>query len=256
MLHSDGAATTVVFSHPNHELAIFGVLQSLRPTLVYLTDGGGEKRVAQTRRGLDSIGLAERAHFLDYSEQSFYDALLDRDTGFYEEVAQRLRALLRDLRPTQVLCDSVEFYNPVHDMSLPLVRAALATLPDVVIFEVPLVYQKPAADERYEIQRISASRRAEQLEWRLSRSELEAKLSARDRIYTILTAQMGPLLADIPLEELAVEVVTPAPALLPQPGGDRVLRYERRAQILLERGEIERGITYAGHYLPVAAALF
>ena len=146
----------------------------LRPTLVYSTDGGGEKRIAQTRRGLDSIGLAERAYFLDYSEQSFYDALLDRDIGFYEEVAHRLRTLLRDLRPTQVLCDSVEFYNPVHDMSLPLVRAALAESPEVAIFEVPLVYQKPAADERYEIQRISASRRAEQFEWTVPRRELDA----------------------------------------------------------------------------------
>jgi hypothetical protein len=255
MLHRDGNATTVVFSHPNHELAIFGIVQSLRPTLVYLTDGGGERRVAQTRRGLESIGLADRAYFLDYGEQSFYDALLDRDAAFYAEVASRVRELLRDLRPTQVLCDAVEFYNPVHDMSLPIVRAALAHEPDVAVFEVPLVHQKPAGDERYEFQRTSPSRRPDQIEWPLSEAELATKLGARDRIYTALTAQMGPLLAAIPLADLALEVVAPAPASLPEPDGERVVRYEWRARLLLERGEIERGITYADHYLPVATSL-
>ena len=42
------ASTIAVFSHPNHELAIFGLLQRLRPRLIYLTDGGGPERVAQT----------------------------------------------------------------------------------------------------------------------------------------------------------------------------------------------------------------
>jgi len=36
----------------------------------------------------------------------------------------------------------------------------------------------------------------------------------------------------------------------------RGLRYEWRAQRLLDRGEIDRAITYADHYLPVASALF
>jgi len=250
----DGAPTAAVFSHPNHELAVFGLLQGVRPTLVYLTDGGGERRVAQTRRGLAGIGLEDRARFLGYTERSFYAALLERDAGFYREVAARVHDVLADLEPARVLCDAVEFYNPVHDMSLPIVRAALHDAPATAVYEVPLVQQKTAG-EAYRIQRPCDDRRGAQLEWWLAPAELDAKVRARDEVYTILTAQMGELVAGIPAEELAVEVVTPARATLPEPGDDRVLRYEWRARLLLERGEIERAITYAGHWLPVASAL-
>ncbi|HZR81608.1 MAG TPA: hypothetical protein VFD92_10970 [Candidatus Binatia bacterium] len=255
MLRRDGATTAVVFSHPNHELAIFGMLQSLRPSLVYLTDGGGERRVEETRAGLRSIGLAEHACFLGYTEQSFYDALLERDAGFYADVAARVRDVLHELRPTQILCDSVEFYNPVHDMSLPIVRAALREEPAAEIFEVPLVHQTDGEEEAYRVQRPAPACGAV-VEWPISSAELDRKVEARDRIYTMLAAQMGPLLTELPRDALAVEVVMPAAAELPEPGSDRVLRYERRARLLLERGDIERAITYAGHWVPVATSLF
>jgi hypothetical protein len=252
----ENAETIAVFSHPNHELAIFGFLQRLRPQLVYLTDGGGERRVEQTRRGLESINLLEQAHFFDYTENSFYKALLDRDSAFYEEVAGRLRALFQELRPSQVLCDAVEFYNPVHDMSLPIVQAALQGWPRAEIFEVPLVYQRPAESETYELQRMSPSRRGGQIELRLSEQAIAAKVRGRAEIYTILVDQMGPLIAELPVEHFSLEVIAPAGSSLPKPGIENALRYERRAEILLKRGEIERKITYDDHYLPVATSLY
>ena len=82
--------TLVVFSHPNHEVAVFGLLQRWRPALLYLTDGGGADRVAQTEQGLRSIGLLDRATFLNKSEASFYQALLDVDQPFFDEVAEKV----------------------------------------------------------------------------------------------------------------------------------------------------------------------
>ena len=66
--HDDGVPTLVVFSHPNHELAILGLLQRLRPKIVYLTDGGGPKRISETEEGLASVGLLNQATFLNYTE--------------------------------------------------------------------------------------------------------------------------------------------------------------------------------------------
>ena len=188
----------VLFSHPNHELAIFGLLQRLKPSLVYLTDGGDPDRVAQTRRGLESIGLADRARFLDYPERQFYEALVERDSGFYQQVARRVGRLVRRHPPDEVLCDAIEFYNPVHDLSLPIVRAALGDTGTLPVFEVPLIYQTSASDEVYEVQRWPASRRADQIEIRLSEQELAVKTTARDRIYTSLVTQMGPVVAALP----------------------------------------------------------
>jgi hypothetical protein len=275
MFCENGATTVVVFSHPNHEIAIFGLLQRLKPHLVYLTDGGGEKRVEQTRQGLKSIDLLDRAHFLNYTENSFYEALLTCDFAFYEKVASQVQALFQVIRPLQVLCDTIEFYNPLHDMSLPIVRAALRKSASAEIFEVPLVYQKPAETEAYELQRMPASRRGEQIEFQLSQQELAAKVSARDQIYTILIeptglrpptivpqfdrhphVTLGALILALPLTHIALEVIAPACSSLPTPDGEQVLRYEQRAQILRERGKIEREITYAQHYQPVAMSLF
>jgi hypothetical protein len=255
MLRENGATTVVVFSHPNHELAIFGLLQWLRPRLIYLTDGGGEKRVEQTRQGLKSIDLLDHAYFLNYTEASFYEALLACDLGFYEEVASQLRAQFQVIRPLQILCDAIEFYNPVHDMSLPLVRAALREPAGAEIFEVPLVYQKLGEAETYELQRMSASRRGEQIQFQLSPQELAAKMRARDQVYTMLVDQMGPLLLETPRTHFALEVVGPACSSLPKPGIENFLRYERRAEMLLGRGEIEAKITYAQHYLPLTTSL-
>jgi hypothetical protein len=57
----DASATRLfVFSHPNHEGAVLGMIQRLRPHLVFLNDGGGERRVSETRAALAQIGLLER----------------------------------------------------------------------------------------------------------------------------------------------------------------------------------------------------
>lgn len=90
-----------VFSHPNHELAAFGLVQRLRPHLLYLTDGGGAARVAETRRGLESIGMAEHARFLDHSEGSFYAALLARDATFFRQIADAVRSEIEAVQAEQ-----------------------------------------------------------------------------------------------------------------------------------------------------------
>ena len=68
----------MVFSHPNHEVAVLGTIFRLNPHIVYLTDGGADARVAETREALQNFEPAS-VHFLNHTEKSFYDALLGRD---------------------------------------------------------------------------------------------------------------------------------------------------------------------------------
>jgi hypothetical protein len=244
----------VVFSHPNHELSVYGLLKRLRPDVVYLTDGGGEDRLSETRAGLSRIGLLDRARFLNHSEASFYDALLDRDVAFYRRVADEVRRVVDEVRPEQVLCDAVELYNPVHDMTLPIVDAALAGC-DAEVLEVPLVWQRAGDGESYVIQRVPPARRATRLEARLTDDELDAKVHAREHVYTLLRGQMGPPLTGLPPSYLAQEEVMPRDGAFPTPGADVALRYEWRAHRLRERGEVDRVITLRDHYVPVTSAL-
>lgn len=248
------AARLFVFSHPNHEGAVLGMVQRLRPHLVFLTDGGGERRVNETREALARIGLLDRARFLDCTEASFYAALLDRRSDFFLEQAKRVRAVAESVRPALVFCDAAELYNPVHDVSLPIVRAALAGLPHAGVFEVPLIFQEPAPDERYRIQRLPDADPARAWELRLSPDELAVKLDCRERIYHQLRAQL-PAVATLEPAHLGREVVAAAREGLPAPGPGRVLRYEWRGARLRDAGLVDRVITWRDHYVPSMSPL-
>lgn len=245
-----------IFGHPGHELAILGVIQCYRPDIVIITDGGSAARVQESRDGLASVGLLDRATYLHYSEGSFYEALLDQNLGYFTEVVHRLRSVIAHCRPEQVFCDAIEFYNPVHDISLPIVRAAIGRASNVAVYEVPLVYQKDAAGEVYEIQRLPPALTARRVTHTLSPVHVDRKAAALHRIYTSLHNQAGPMLRSLSREHLGLEEMAAATPVLPSPASTgRALRYEWRARHLLQQGTIGRAITLNDHYVPLATRL-
>jgi hypothetical protein len=246
--------TVAVFSHPNHEVAVYGLLQRLRPRLIFLTDGGGEERVRQTKEGLERLGLGDRALFVNHSESSFYDALLNKDIKFFKSIATLLESLMKSMKPDQILCDAVEFYNPVHDIALPLVMSAVGI--GGPVFEVPLVYQKSNEDkEEYAVQRAPVEWSKEQTLFHLSKEELAAKMQVFDGNYEILKDVVLNGLRCAPKEISESEAVIRSrnPAREPEPSV--ALRYEWRAKKLLLEGKVQRIITRNGNYLPLVNSL-
>lgn len=250
--------TVFVFSHPNHELAVYGLVQRVKPWMIFLTDGGGEDRVEQTRQGLARIGLLDRALFLNHAEKEFYTRLLQRDVAYFQGVADQVREILREKGPACVCSDAMEFYNPVHDLAIPITRSALAGLSGWTHYEVPLVHQVPTRDasETYLVQRLPVVLQDGSKVHALNDAELEAKVSARDGVYTILADQFGTALTDLSRDHLGHEVLGETPASgMREPGAAYVLRYEWRAHLLLEEGTIREAITLDGHFRPVAEGL-
>jgi hypothetical protein len=248
--------TLMVFSHPNHELAIYGLMNRLLPYTVFLTDGGSSDRLEQTRKGLDSIGILNRATFLNWREDSFYHALLRQDGAFYEGIADTLASHVRSIDAEQVICDAVEFYNPVHDMALPIVHAALRGSENMPVFEAPLIYQRRGPELAFTLQRPSGSHPDESVHITLSAEEFQTKLLARSEIYTTLSNHLARLLATIPKEHWKIECVTKARESVPRPTDDMLLRYDQRAEMLAQRGQIKEKILYHQHYVPLASTLF
>lgn len=242
----------VVTGHPNHELAIFGLVQRVRPRLLFLTDGGGEARIGESQRALAAIGAQDRAKFLRWREQTLYDALLERDAAVLHRLAAAVRAELIAFAPRQVFCESIELYNPLHDITLPIVRAAAAGLPGIELVEFPLIAQEPLPDEQYRVQRFPAHRASTAIA--LDSAELDRKLHARDHIYDSLRRSTGAVM-QVSRERAGTEVFARASESLPVPGEDHDLRYERRARLLHARGDIERMITFSSHFVPAVAAL-
>jgi hypothetical protein len=244
----------MVFSHPNHEVALLGTIARLKPHLVFLTDGGGEARVAQTRQGLASYVDADALHFLGHREQALYDGLLDGDVPFYSEIAREVCAIVGVLRPDAVFCDMVEFYNPVHDMALPVVRAALAGR-EVPVLEVPLIWEKDDGSG-CEIQRAPASVAAGCAWTELTAEEAARKAATlRAGIYRMLFAQVGAEIESAMPTHAAREQVVPARPALPSPAPGQALRYDRRGRAAEAAGTVARAITFADHYVPMYRAL-
>ena len=246
----------MIFGHPAHELALFGLLSRHRPEIIVTTDGGAPERLEQSRRGLSSIGLQNRVRYLGFSESSFYAALLSHDVETFQNVVNVLQAEIQRVQPEQLFCDAVEFYNPVHDITLAVVMAASATLVERELFEVPLVYQMPSAEEQYSVQRVPGPLRGRALTYELTPAEVRHKMRARDEIYVSLNDQLGPDFLGLTEEHLAHEEIAVAgdPLVVPAETG-RAMRYEWRANVLLKTGQVQRAITHREHYVPMVNAL-
>ena len=90
----------------------------------------------------------------------------------------------------------MEFYNPVHDITLPVVRSALRGFADPPVFEVPLVYQSMSGPHAFELQRVPPSLESRGVSVDLTHEELAKKLSVvRGEVYGGLFSQMGSLIS-------------------------------------------------------------
>jgi hypothetical protein len=245
----------MVFSHPNHEIAVLGTIDRLRPHIVFLTDGGGEDRMAQSAKGLASYVGPEKLHFLRHSETSFYDALLDQNVALFASVAEQVRAVVTESDAEAIYCDAVEFYNPVHDMALPIVRAALNGREELPVYEVPLVHQR-ASDLGFEMQRVPHALDSEAIWSELTDAEFSRKVDTlRAGTYRALLDQMGEIIFAALPERGRREQLLPARKRLPKPAPDQFLRYDERGRELKSTGQVREAIVYGDHYAPMFACL-
>ncbi|MDX1384683.1 MAG: hypothetical protein R3190_13610 [Thermoanaerobaculia bacterium] len=250
---SPDVPTLMVFGHPAHELALFGAIQRLDPDILIVTDGGGPERQDYSRRALERIGMVERTRFLGFREQDFYRALLDADTDYFDAVVAKIRGEIERLQPRQIFCDGVEYYNPVHDITIVLVQAALPEGAEIDIFQVPLVYQEDSGDgESYAIQRVPEPLAHRRAVLELDPEEVALKRWARDEVYVNLRDQAGGDFMGLSDEHMAREEVLSSASMEPGPGRDgRRLRYEWRARKLRDSGELERVIGFEEHFRPM-----
>jgi len=241
-----------VFSHPNHEIAVFGLIQRLRPRLVYLTDGGPPSRVAATKAGLQRVGLLDGAVFLNRTEASLYQALVDRNVPFWRALAEEVAPIIVETRPDGVAADAIEYYNPVHDLCLPVVQAALRISGSAApLYEVPLIRQRNE-DGGFSLQSALVEDGEQIL---LTDAEWDMKWSTWTEVHGGQLYSLGDLINRQGRPGLEREAIHRARSPMRQPGPTECLRYEVRGKLLAERGEVAEVITHDGHVQPVIRAL-
>jgi hypothetical protein len=149
----------------------------------------------------------------------------------------------------------VEFYNPVHDIALPVVRAALGDN-DIPVLEVPLIYQRSGETAQFAMQTVPESLSSQAITVELTPEELNRRVATIESgVYSMLFAQLGGFIMDAARSRAEREQFLKARSARPSPAPEQLLRYERRGKELRNAGEIREVITFERHYTPIFEAL-
>ena len=186
---------------------------------------------------------------LPCSEDSFYGAIVSSDYKYFESISIYIRnELLREV-PRYIFCDAVEFYNPIHDMTYPIVKSLDLSS---TVFEIPLAYQdltgntviqKPPESLKISSVCISLTEREEKLKSYLFKSK-----------YHSLGEEMEYLISsDINLTKFEWVIKDRSFPIVPM--HDQAIRYDMRGSELTAQNMFNVAITYRDHYVPLATKI-
>jgi hypothetical protein len=119
----------LVIGHPGHELRVYGWIVQAHPLVCILTDGSGSSqnpRIEESLALLRRIGAQIGPICGEFSDRQLYQHILQKNTGVFEKLCDRIAGLIVDRAIDAVVSDAVEGYNPTHDLCELLARNAVA----------------------------------------------------------------------------------------------------------------------------------
>jgi hypothetical protein len=122
----------LIIGHPGHELRVLGWVRAAKPLVAILTDGsgaGGAARIDQTTQLLNDV-MHRSASYGVASDREVYRAILEQDLDYFLALSSRLADELCEHRIECVAGDSIEGYNPTHDLCSLLIDRAVRLASD------------------------------------------------------------------------------------------------------------------------------
>lgn len=113
----------LIIGHPGHELRVYGWLRKTRPVIAILTDGSGHHDISRIELTKKLLGNQSGLYGL-YTDREIYKAILNQDIAFFFALADKLTDWLVEKNIEFVAGDSIEGYNPTHDMCRLLIDRA------------------------------------------------------------------------------------------------------------------------------------
>ena len=260
----------LVVAHPGHELCVHHWLTLAKPVVFVLTDGSGrhgQPRLTSTTRVISEVGGRSGTWFGKHTDQTIYRALLDHDFALFHTLAIELAEALLAADVDYVLGDSLEGYNPTHDVCRLLINTAVELANSecgrqrIRNFDFPIIGARQANAIALQLNELSFRRKTEVMRDYpelhdevtlgldgVSLQKLEGFGDFGREISALISSRGG---ADFFREELLRPVMSnfDEPAMPAKP------YYERYAEILVAAGHYQQVIRYQEHVAPVAAAL-
>jgi hypothetical protein len=214
-----------------------------------LTDGSGghaHDRSARSRQIIERTGAQVGPVFAAATDREWYRAILAGDRRPFDAAAAAIADRGRAERATQIVADSLEFFNPMHDLCSCLAQNVARRLHDTGSGAVELL--------TYAIERPDLMRGRPEYVFALDDAALERKLAAA-AAYHELTAEVErrrlAAIEHVASERLfAVDLHRPWPRRAPEEPF-----YETFGREMIARGTYAELITYEQHVRPLAAML-
>ena len=247
----------LVIGHPGHELRVLGWLKDRKPLVLILTDGAGhgeEPRTDLSRSLVAEAGAKCGDIFGQVPDQRLYRAILELDFDFFLNLSNTLATSLELAETDWVPGDSVEGYNPAHDLCRSMIDRAVRTIRDrtgrdIDNFQFPLVGH-PAA----------WSAHTGAFCHRLGEAELKDKIAMvrryADSAGGILVAEVEEAMATFGERIFADEWFSPASATANSlPFESEPPFYEKHGEARVAAGHYKYVIRYKDHIAKIALAL-
>jgi hypothetical protein len=100
----------------------------MRPLVLVLTDGSGavnQARISSTSRILKMVSASPTLVFGAFTDREIYSAILHRSEALLIQLLEQIASTLQDHHIEFVAGDSLEGYNPTHDLCRYLINAAV-----------------------------------------------------------------------------------------------------------------------------------
>ena len=217
------------------------------PLVFTLTDGSGsrgESRTADSARIVSAVGGTLGSVFGEASDRDWYAAIIRGDRRLFRRIAQKISAECVEHGVDYVVTDSVEYFNPMHDLCAALAGAVARWVATVTGREVGLF--------DYAIERTDPDPSRATVVIHLDRNALKRKRAA--------AASIPPLAGEVARhgerEAHARECLRTVPAsrAWPPRAPDEPF-YERLGRRRIAEGCYGALITYEEHVRPLALDL-
>jgi len=140
--------SAMIVAHPGHELFLHHWLEVDRPIVFALTDGSGghgEDRRAMSLRIIQSAGASVGPVFGLAPDKRWYAAILAGEYDLFDQASRLIGTACRNAGVRRIVTDSIEFYNPMHDLCNALAAGIVRSLreggaADVELFDYAIEY--------------------------------------------------------------------------------------------------------------------
>lgn len=140
--------TAYIFAHPGHEFRLLHTITT-SPSILYIFTKGSRsttssERIEASKLLASKIGAIQGEVFGPEIDRTFYQAILNGDVAFFDNLVEQLVSSFIRHDVTRVVVDSWQNHNPVHDLThlcgrLAAYRFETQTGHALQIFDYPVV---------------------------------------------------------------------------------------------------------------------